>query len=111
MCHVDGFCMCQPGWKGKDCEQGKVKVCQEPEKCVMWMVLVCVSLDGRVKIINKVKLKSVRNQRSVIMWMVLVCVSLDGRVKIVNKVKLKSVRNQRSVSCGWFLYVSAWMEG
>ena len=31
--HVDGSCMCQPGWKGKDCKQGKVKVFQEPEKC------------------------------------------------------------------------------
>ena len=24
--------MCQPGWKGTDCKQGKGKVCQEPEK-------------------------------------------------------------------------------
>ena len=31
--HMDGFCMCQPGWKGKYCKQGKVKVCQEPENC------------------------------------------------------------------------------
>ena len=30
---VDGSCMCEPGWKGKDCKQGKVKVCQVPEKC------------------------------------------------------------------------------
>ena len=86
--HLDGSCMCQPGWKGKDCKQGKVKVCQKHQRSlIMLMVLVCVSLDGRVKIVNKVKVKSVRNQRSAIMWMVLVCVSLDGRVKIVNKVK------------------------
>ena len=31
--HVDGSCMCLPGWKGEDCKQGKVKVCQVPEKC------------------------------------------------------------------------------
>ena len=59
----------------------------------VWMVLVCVNLDRSVKIVNKVKLKSVRKQGSVIMWMVLVCVSLDGRVKIVNKVKLNTIKS------------------
>ena len=65
--HVDGSCMCQPGWKGKDCKQGNVKVCQENQRSlIMSMVLVSVSLDGRVTIVNNVMFKPVRNQRSVI---------------------------------------------
>ena len=56
---------------------------------IMWMVLVCVSLDGRVKIVNKVKLKSVMNQRNVIRLMVLVCVSLDVKGKDCKQGKVK----------------------
>ena len=65
--HVDGSCMCQSGWKGEDCKQGKVQVCQVPERCEH-VDDSCMCQPGYLgKIVNKVKLKYVRNQRSVIM--------------------------------------------
>ena len=39
----------------------KLKSVRNQRSVIMWMVLVGVSLDGRVKIVNKVKLKSARN--------------------------------------------------
>ena len=55
------------------------------------MVLVCVCLDGRVKIVNKVKSKFVRYQRSVIMWIVFVRVRGGGKVTFYQVPKCNNV--------------------